>query len=285
LEIKMSNSGWIRAARSFAVSAFRDTALAAVLSAAVLAAPPALAQVPDSAVSAMEQRLQALQQQLDQLNSTQDPASQQGLMQQNWQGMQGYLGWMNNRWNLGIPWMSGYHGQLGGPMMGGQTMGSPGGAWWPLPEGLSPANYSQQVHGYMQEMQRQMGAIAQSHDAQVRLLLLEQHWQYLYQHMQAMRGMGWMWAGPTTAGMTWRPLPGVAKAKPLPDLGSRGATLVTTYCTQCHAAPSPTLHTVAEWASVTSRMQPHMSRGPSGIKLPTGEEMQVILAYMQQHAR
>ena len=281
----MSNSDWIRAGRGIAVSAFRNTALAAGLSAAVFAVPPALAQVPDSAVREMEQRLQALQQQLDQLNSTQDPASQQGLMQQNWQGMQGYLGWMNNRWNVGIPWMSGYHGQLGGPMMGGQTMGSPGGAWWPLPEGLSPANYAQQVHGYMQEMQRQMGAIAQSHDAQVRLLLLEQHWQYLYQHMQAMRGMGWMWAGPTTAGMTWRPLPGVAKAKPLPDPGSRGATLVTTYCTQCHAAPSPTLHTAAEWASVTSRMQPHMSRGPSGIKLPTAEEMQVILAYMQQHAR
>jgi len=32
-------------------------------------------------------------------------------------------------------------------------------------------------------------------------------------------------------------------------------------------------------------MQLHMSSGLSGIKTPTEEEMRMILAYMQQHAR
>jgi hypothetical protein len=105
------------------------------------------------------------------------------------------------------------------------------------------------------------------------------------QRMRTMRGMGWMRAGPMMPGMRSGPLPGPGETKPLPEPGSPGATFVATFCTQCHAAPSPTLHSAAEWGSVTHRMQLHMSTGPSSVKSPSQEEMQTILAYLQRHAR
>lgn len=174
---------------------------------------------------------------------------------------------------------------MGGGMMGQGMMGGGAGAAWRLPQNTSRAMYWQQMHDYMQVMHQQMGGIAQSADLQEQQRLLQEHWLYLYQHMQTTRGMGWMWAAPMMPGMMWRPMPGVGNAQPLPEPGSRGAALITTYCTQCHAAPSPTLHTAEEWVSVTSRMQLHMASGLSGIKTPTEEEMRLILSYMQQHAR
>lgn len=267
----------------------RNIAIAALLGGVIPIMAPVTAQVPtDNSVREMRQRLQTLQQQLDQLNSARDPTVRQRLMQQNWQGMQDYLRWMRNRSGVGDPWMSDYHG-MGGGMMGGGMMGQGmmggGGAGARLPQNMTPDTYWRQMHDYMQVMQQQIGGIAQSADPQERQRLLQEHWLYLYQHMQTTRGMGWMWAGPMMPGMMWRPMPGVGNAQPLPEPGSRGAALVTTYCTQCHAAPSPTLHTAADWASVTSRMQLHMASGLSGIKTPTDEEMRVILSYMQQHAR
>ena len=256
------------------------TVLAALLSAAVLAVTPVLAQVPaDSAVLEMSQRLQALQQQLDQLNSAPDAASRQRLMQQHWQTMQDYLGWMHDQWEVGYPWMRGYRG------MCCSMMGAGAGSSWPIPQGMSATQYGQQMRDHMRRMQQQMSAIAQSQDTQERRRLLEEHWQTMYQNMQTMRGLGWMWSGPMGPGMMWRPMPGGGAARPLPEPSSRGATLVATYCTQCHAAPSPTLHTSSEWASVTSRMQLHMGSGLPGIKMPSEEEMRMILAYMQRHAR
>ena len=83
-------------------------------------------------------------------------------------------------------------------------------------------------------------------------------------------------------GMMGRPLP---SAKPLPDSNSQGAKLVATYCTQCHAAPQPDLHTAAEWSSVTQQMHAIMSTGLQGIKTPTEQEMNTILSYMQKNAR
>ncbi len=260
------------------MTAFRNTLVTTLVTAAVLAVNPALGQVPaDSGTREMRQRLQTLQQQLDELHSARDSASRQHLMHQSWQGMQDYMGWMRDRWGVGDPWMMGDEG-MGCPMMGGGT-----GAAWSLPQGMSPTRYWQQMRDNIQLMQRQMGRIAQSADSQERQRLLREHWQTTYQNMQTMRGMGWMWAGPMGPGMMWRRMPRVGAAKPLPEPGSPGATLVATYCTQCHAAPSPTLHTADEWASVTSRMQVHMGSFP-GVKTPSEEEMRTILAYMREHA-
>lgn len=272
---------WLRATLELTIAASRSAVLAALLGAAVLAVPSALAQVPvDTAVSDMRDRLQSLQQQLDSIDSARDASMRQRLMQQTWQGFQDYMGWMRGQWGVGYPWMRGYHGMGCCSMMGGGSAPA-----WQLPQGMTPGQYSQQMRGYMQSFQHQMSRIAQSGDSLARRRLLEEHWQTMYQDMQTMRGMGWMWAGPMMPGMMWRPMAGAPAAAPLPEATSRGATLVATYCTQCHAAPSPTLHTSAEWESVLTRMQVHISSGLPGIKTPSAEEMRTILAYMQRYAR
>jgi cytochrome c5 len=69
----------------------------------------------------------------------------------------------------------------------------------------------------------------------------------------------------------------------LPDAASSGAKLVSTYCTQCHAAPSPSLHTRNRWPSVTSQMHSFISATP-GARVPSTQEMNQILGYLQQHA-
>jgi cytochrome c5 len=111
--------------------------------------------------------------------------------------------------------------------------------------------------------------------------------------MQTLRGLGWMWGGGSMmgpgmmgpgmmgGGMMSRPAP----SGPLPDAASSGAKLVSSYCSQCHAAPQPTLHTAKEWTSVTQRMHSRMLSGWPGIKTPTEAESKMIVDYMQKHAR
>lgn len=120
------------------MSRFHRFALAALLGGVTTATTPAIAQVPtDSSVREMSQRLQTLQQQLDQLTATRDAAAQQHLMQQNWQGMQEYLSWMRDHWGAGYPWMMG-HREMGCPMMGGGVRTA-----WQLPPGMGPTQYWQ----------------------------------------------------------------------------------------------------------------------------------------------
>ena len=262
------------------MTTWRSIAFAALMSGVIPAPTPARAQAAsDSALGELRQRLQTLQQQLDELGSARDAATQQRLLQQNWRGLQDYMGWMHDRFNVGTPWMVGHQGVGCCAMMGGRS-----GTAWSLPQGLTPSQFGQQMRDNLQIMQRQLTIIAQSGSPQERQRLLQDHWLTMYQRMQTMRGMGWMWAGPTRRGMMWRPMPGVATAEPLPESSSRGAALIVTFCTQCHAAPSPSLHTAPEWVAVTSRMRLNMSRVP-GVRTPTTEEMRLILTYMQQHAR
>lgn len=267
---------------------------AALLSGLIAAVTPALAQVPaqsgttaptEAQVRDLEQQLKLLQKQLDEINTTRDAAARQRLMQQNWQGMQGYMGQMHDRWGMGYPWMMGHPWTMMGPgMMGG------GRTSWAVPQGLTPDQYSQQMRDHMQRMQEQMNKIAQTTDPQERQRLMQEHWQGMYQDMQTMRGMGWMWGGGSMMKpgmmrggmMQGGPTP---SAKPLPDADSPGAKLVSTYCVQCHAAPAPTLHTAKEWTSVTQRMHIRMDSGWQGIKTPTEQEMKTIVGYMQKHAR
>ena len=262
-------------------------------------APAVVAQAPqggttaptDAQVRELEQQLKSLQQQLDELNASRDAAARRRLMEQNWQGMQGYMGQMHDRWGMGYPWMTGRPwATCCGPGMMGQGRTS-----WPVPQGLSPDQYSQQMRDHMQRMQEQMNKIAQTTDPQERQRLMEEHWQGMYQDMQTMRGMGWMWGGGGMMGqgmmgqgmMRGNMMPGgpATSAKPLPDADSAGAKLVSSYCAQCHAAPQPTLHTAKEWTSVTERMHIRMDSGWQGIKTPTEQEMKTIVAYMQTHAR
>jgi hypothetical protein len=236
----------------------------------------------DTQFRELEKRLDALSQQLDRLASEQDAAAREGLMQKSWRDMQGYLGWMHGQLGAGLPWMAG-PGMLHGDWASCPALGGPGPAW-PTPEGVSPEAYAGQMREHMTRMREQVSQLLQTPDRQKRQLLLQEHWQTLYRDMQTLRGLGWMWGtrmGPGTMG------PGMMGGRPasaLPDAGSPGARLVADYCTQCHAAPSPTLHTRDEWASVEARMQEHIVAGPA-VRAPSAGELQAILGYLQAHAR
>ena len=287
------------------MKAWPRTIRAALLSGLMLAVTPALAQAPaqggttaptDAQVREPEQQLKSLQQQLDEINATPDAAAREQLMQQNWQGMQNYMGQMHDRWGMGYPWMSGRSWMMTGPGMMGRGRTS-----WPVPEGVTPDQYSRQMRDHMQRLQGELHKSAQTSDPQERQRLMQEHWQGMYQDMQTMRGMGWMWGGGSMMGpgmmgrgsmmdgdmmhggmMHGGPPP---SAKPLPNAESGEAKLVATYCAQCHAAPPPTLHTAKEWASVTERMHAHMASVSQGIKTPTDPEMNTIVVYLQKHAR
>ena len=265
---------------------------AALLAVLVAAAIPVLAQAPtqrdsvaptDAQVRELAQQIDSLQREVDALRATSDPTTRQRLTRQNWRGVQDYMAQLHDRWGMGYAWMDG-RGMMGCPMFARDE------AWWPVPSGMTPEQYRQQMRVQLQRMQTQMEKISQTTDPRERRRLLQEHWQGTYQEMQTMRGMGWMWDGGSMMG------PGMmrggmmgrgpsASAKPLPDATSAGAALVSTYCTQCHAAPQPTLHTAKEWAGTTQRMRGHMASGLPGIKTPSEQDMDTILAYMQGHAR
>lgn len=271
----------------------RRTIRAALLAGIIAAVTPVLAQAPqggistptDAQVRELEQQIKSFQQQLDDIKTGPNAAARQRLLQQNWQGMQSYMGQLHDRWGMGYPWMAGRPWAMCGPgMMGNGRMS------WSVPQGLSPDQYSQQMRDHVQRMREQMNKIAQTSDPQERQRLMQEHWQGMYQDMQTMRGMGWMWGGGPMMGpgmMRGGLMPGgpAPSAKALPDADSAGAKLISTYCVQCHAAPQPTLHTAKDWTGVTQRMHIHMESGWQGIKTPTEQEMKTIVAYMQKHAR
>jgi len=188
-------------------------------------------------------------------------------------------------------------------------LGEPG-SMWPVPGNLSVKQYRQQMLQHMQQMQEQLNQIAQTTDPQKKEQLMEQHWRDMYKNMQNMRGMGWMWgngngrrAGMMNGGMMnggmmhhgmmngggmgWGMMGwgDPESAKSLPKEDSAGAKLVGTYCTQCHAAPKPSLHTAKEWSAVAERMETHMTAYGSAVKTPSEGELKAIISYMQEHAR
>jgi len=60
---------------------------------------------------------------------------------------------------------------------------------------------------------------------------------------------------PATSGAGTRMIPRGLNPAALPDPDSRGATLLTVYCAQCHELPTPLMHAAAEWPAVLERMQ------------------------------
>ncbi len=182
---------------------------------------------------------------------------------------QGMMGpGMMNRGTTGCPMMG--HGKGAGTGMG---MGS-GMMGWALPPGMTPDAYQEQMAGHMKTMRSQMAAIAAETDPAKREALMREHYNAMYQHMQTMRGMGWMWAPGGTA---------------LPDSASKGGRLFASYCSQCHAPPPPTLHTRKEWVEVTTRMKAHIGEtgksAGTGVKIPTAAELDAITTYLGEHAR
>ena len=76
----------------------------------------------------------------------------------------------------------------------------------------------------------------------------------------------------------------------LPEPDSRGAKLLSTYCSQCHNLPSPQMHTAEDWSRVVGRMlmRERMMTGMRGmmmqVKAPSSQEEGTLLQYLQQHA-
>ena len=68
----------------------------------------------------------------------------------------------------------------------------------------------------------------------------------------------------------------------LPDPASAGARLMTAYCVQCHALPSPAMHASQDWPSVARRMwvRIDMMHGELGIVTPTSADRVRLLEYL-----
>ena len=81
------------------------------------------------------------------------------------------------------------------------------------------------------------------------------------------------------------PPPGVVPDS-LPDPASRGAQLVAQYCEQCHALPSPAMHSATDWPRVVRRMWLRMDRLPDSLAVRTANEGDrvTVLGYLQANA-
>jgi cytochrome c1 len=92
-----------------------------------------------------------------------------------------------------------------------------------------------------------------------------------------------------------RILPPTFETRQLPEPKSRGAQLAIQYCVQCHNLPNPAMHHAAKWRSTVERMVPRMEgRGNmgklmadmmAGVKVPSLEEVKILVAYLRKHAQ
>ncbi|WP_455217580.1 hypothetical protein [Kaarinaea lacus] len=75
----------------------------------------------------------------------------------------------------------------------------------------------------------------------------------------------------------------------LPDADSRGATMLTLYCAQCHELPSPSMHSRSEWENVLTRMNDHMQSTRGGmlrrVLIPPEKDWETLQAYMYEYAQ
>ena len=248
----------------------------------------------DAQIRNFQRQIRAMQEQLDELDKTPGATARQRLMQENWQSMLDYMQQMQS-----MPWMANGPDETGPGMMGPGMMGrgmmgrrhardwmsgcpivgGPG-SGWQMPPGIDAGQYRADMQQHIRQMQDQMSEIGSTENRAKRQQLLEQHWRGMYRNMQTMRGMGWMWGGTE---------PGAPPETSLPDNDSQGARLVSRYCTQCHARPSPKLHNASEWQAVISRMEMNMQKFRAanwrGVKIPSESEFRSIIEYMQKYAR
>ena len=92
-----------------------------------------------------------------------------------------------------------------------------------------------------------------------------------------------------------RILPPTFEARQLPEPKSPGARLTIQYCVQCHNLPNPAMHHAAKWRGIVDRMVPRMQgKGNmgklmadmmAGVKSPSLEEVEILVAYLRKHAQ
>lgn len=75
----------------------------------------------------------------------------------------------------------------------------------------------------------------------------------------------------------------------LPDPKSRGATVLTLYCVQCHDLPTPSMHTAQEWEYVVERMEKEMQKRRGGIlirvMMPPEKDWKILRTYLADNAQ
>lgn len=261
--------------------------------ACLAAANPLQAAPTDAQAAELKSQAEALSIQLDQLPKAPSTRKQMAVASQHWQQMQQY---MRSFQGMGCPMcgammggmMMGGAGMQGGTMGGGMMhrpsvqggmMGCPmmggDGSAWSMPSGMTPDAYHSGMAAQMKTMLELITKAQATTDPAERDRLMQEAWNGMYRNMQTMRGMGWMWN------------PAQQARAALPDPSSEGARLVGTYCSQCHAAPSPSLHSASEWSAVAVRMRGHMQDAGGagqGVKIPTAGEFATIVDYLGKHA-
>jgi hypothetical protein len=227
-------------------------------------------------VQELQTQVDALTQELAKVQGGTNSQLQKQAMQSHWLMMQSYLQSMR-QWPGMSPsgasdWVMMSPEMMGGGMMGWYHGTGPGNSWAVPSE--TPAQYQKHMQSLQQRMRKQIAAIAAENDPTLRDAQIRQHYYTIYRDMQTMRGLGWMWRQGT--------------ASALPDASSPGATLEARYCSQCHAAPPPSVHTAEEWADVTARMQQHItdkSTSNGGVMVPSSSEMASIIDYLDKYAK
>lgn len=145
---------------------------------------------------------------------------------------------------------------------------------WGLPGNLTPHLFALMMQQQLGPIGAQVDAIAVEDDPVKRSDLYRRLYETRYQDIQTVLGREWMWAP--------------RDASTLPDAHSLGAELLLSYCSQCHNAPSPGLHTQAEWMGITHKMhdiidaQSHAQ--VMGIRMPSQDEFNLIVNYLEFHA-
>lgn len=145
---------------------------------------------------------------------------------------------------------------------------------WNLPANLSPHLFTLMMQQQLGSISSQVDGIAAEGDAVKRADLYRRLYETRYQDIQTVLGREWMWAplDPST----------------FPDAGSLGAELLQSYCSQCHNAPRPGLHTQAEWTGIIRKMDAIIgvqSRAQvMGIRMPSQDEFNLIVNYLEFHA-
>lgn len=198
-----------------------------------------------------------------------DGAEARALMEQHWRGVQQYMDALLRVTAPRAP-------------AKGQPDCRVGAAWTPLalPADVDVYLYRAVMTGLDLRMRLELGQIRASESPAERALRLQAHWNAAYQDLQHLRGLGWMFS---------RWMPAERDGRVLPDPDSPGARHVEFYCTQCHAAPPPSLHRAGEWQALTAAMSRHMARSdtpiPICVSVPPAPDARALTEYLQRHAR
>jgi len=145
---------------------------------------------------------------------------------------------------------------------------------WELPANLTPHLFGLMMQQQLGPISAQVDAIAAENDPVKRTDLYRRLYETRYQDIQTVLGRDWMWTP--------------RDASTLPEPNSLGAELLVSYCSQCHNAPSPSLHTQAEWMAITHKMHDIIGTQSQAqvmeIRMPSQDEFSLIVNYLEFHA-